>query len=113
VRGRVGLAGKVIEHELGYRAERARIAELTPMTHDNGMTRWLAARLDLPIGPELDMEELVLAAMIAHQPPPTERAHLLGPIDRWRLKTHRRQFGMPKGPGTTEISELARFGRPG
>ena len=30
VLGRVALSGKVIEHDFGYRAERARIAELIP-----------------------------------------------------------------------------------
>ncbi|MCD6022339.1 MAG: hypothetical protein K0R20_2049 [Actinomycetia bacterium] len=48
--GRVELAGKVIEHETGYRAERAHIAELIPTTTDGGVTRSLARRLELPLG---------------------------------------------------------------
>jgi hypothetical protein len=50
VLGLVLLAGKVIEHDLGYRAERARIGELIPV---RGRERWvkqLADRLGLPVG---------------------------------------------------------------
>src|SRR5215210_3507386 len=43
VLGRVFLAGKVIEHAFGYRAERARIVELIPTTADRGITRTLAS----------------------------------------------------------------------
>lgn len=57
--GRVELAGKVIEHETGYRAERARIAELTPTTTDGGVTLSLARRLELPLGPVWDTAPLV------------------------------------------------------
>jgi hypothetical protein len=50
VLGRVELAGKIIEHEYGYRAERARIAELIPMRGTERTVMRLGARLGLPIG---------------------------------------------------------------
>jgi hypothetical protein len=50
VLGRVQLAGKIIEHEFGYRAERARIAELLPLHGIERSVIRLAARLGLTIG---------------------------------------------------------------
>jgi hypothetical protein len=50
VLGRVLLAGKVIEHARGYRAERARIAELIPVKGTEGTVASLAAALGLPLG---------------------------------------------------------------
>jgi hypothetical protein len=50
VLGRVALAGKVIEHEYGYRAERARIDELIPIHGTEPAIIQLAAQLGLPIG---------------------------------------------------------------
>jgi len=47
--GRVELAGKVIEHNLGYRAERARIAELISIAADRRSAAELALRLGLPL----------------------------------------------------------------
>src|SRR6266576_981929 len=55
VMGRVELAGKVIEHEWGYRAERARIAELIPFRGTERSVMILAARLGLPISEPVDM----------------------------------------------------------
>lgn len=52
--GRVLLAGKVIEHAIGFRAERARIAELIPTTTDGGITSTVATRLGVPLGPTID-----------------------------------------------------------
>jgi hypothetical protein len=48
--GRVELAGKIIEHDDGYRAQKARIAELIPIEGDepNGMR--LAALLGVTLG---------------------------------------------------------------
>ena len=48
--GRVELAGKIIEHDDGYRAQRARIAELNPVEGDDRNGFHLAALLGLPIG---------------------------------------------------------------
>jgi hypothetical protein len=97
--GRVDLAGKVIEHDLGYRAERARIMELIPTTTDGGITELLAARLDLPVGSAIDTTALfqcvrqeIESQMVL---PPAPRA--LTPIERWRLKTHRRRFRLVSG----------------
>jgi len=50
VLGRVELAGKIIEHEYGYRAERARIAELIPIWGTERTVMRLGARLGLPMG---------------------------------------------------------------
>jgi hypothetical protein len=48
--GRVLLAGKIVEHEMGYRAQLARIAELIPVEGTEWSVTQLAERLDLPIG---------------------------------------------------------------
>jgi hypothetical protein len=50
VLGRVLLAGKVIEHTGGYRAERARVAELIPISGTEPSVMRLANRLRLPMG---------------------------------------------------------------
>ena len=50
VLGRVELAGKIIEHEHGYRAERARIAKLIPISGTEQTVMRIAARLWLPMG---------------------------------------------------------------
>jgi hypothetical protein len=50
VLGRAELAGKVIEHEYGYRAERARIVQLIPIRGSQRLVRILALRLDVPVG---------------------------------------------------------------
>jgi hypothetical protein len=52
--GRVLLSGKVIEHDLGYRAERARIAELIPFRGTERSVMVLAARLGVGMGPAVD-----------------------------------------------------------
>jgi len=49
--GRVYLAGKVIEHDFGYRAERARIAELIPVAGADRAALRVANRLGLRLGP--------------------------------------------------------------
>ena len=48
--GRVQLAGTIIEHELGYRAERARIVELIPWRGHEERVSVLALLLGLPMG---------------------------------------------------------------
>jgi hypothetical protein len=50
VLGRVELAGKVIEHEDGYRAERVRITELNPIRGTEQSVMQLAGRLGLGLG---------------------------------------------------------------
>lgn len=54
VLGRVLLSGKVIEHEFGYRAERARIAELIPFHGTERSIMVLANRLGVGMAPEVD-----------------------------------------------------------
>jgi hypothetical protein len=58
VLGRVELAGKIIEHDRGYRAERARIAELIPFRGTGQSVMILAARLGLPISEPVDMPSM-------------------------------------------------------
>ena len=50
VLGRVELAGKVIEHELGYRAERARIVELIPLRGQQRTVEAVARRAGVGVG---------------------------------------------------------------
>jgi hypothetical protein len=50
VAGRVDLAGKVVEHDLGYRAERMRIAELLPFGGTEQTVARFARRLGVPVG---------------------------------------------------------------
>jgi DNA-binding CsgD family transcriptional regulator len=50
VAGRVDLAGKVVEHDLGYRAERMRIAELRPYAGTEQTVERFARRLGVPVG---------------------------------------------------------------
>jgi hypothetical protein len=57
VMGRVELAGRIVEHEFGYRAEKARIAELVPLEGCTRDVRRLASRLGLPIAPAVSWPE--------------------------------------------------------
>ena len=54
VLGRVLLSGKVIEHDFGYRAERARIAELIPFRGTERSVMVLADRLGVGMAPAVD-----------------------------------------------------------
>ncbi|HET6791336.1 MAG TPA: hypothetical protein VFI35_07090 [Actinomycetota bacterium] len=98
--GRVELAGKVIEHETGYRAERARIAELIPTTTDGGSTLSLARRLELPLGPLWDTAPLVREMQddLEEFEGGTRSSRLHpGLRDRLRLRLHRRHFHVISG----------------
>ena len=101
VLGRVLLAGKVIEHAYGYRAERARIAELIPTTLDGGITRALASRLELPVGPTMDLSSLLGEIEEA-------RSNWIVPlpcpslIDRLRLRRHLRRFSLIHGDAAND-----------
>ena len=50
VAGRVDLAGKVIEHDLGYRAERMRITELRAIAGTEQTVTRFARRIGVPVG---------------------------------------------------------------
>ena len=50
VLGRVELAGKVIEHERGYRAERARIIDLIPLRDQHRTVEAIARRAGVGVG---------------------------------------------------------------
>ena len=94
--GRVQLAGKVIEHADGYRAERAHIAELIPTTTDAGITLTLASRLGLPLGAVLDTSP-VLREMEEFRASQTNKPWRPGPLDRLRLRRHSRHFRLIQG----------------
>jgi hypothetical protein len=53
--GRVELAGKVIEHEFGYRAQHARVTELIPILGTGSNPMLLADRLGLPLAAPADL----------------------------------------------------------
>jgi hypothetical protein len=60
--GRIQIAGKIIEHDFGYRAERARVAALIPREGTLANDTCLADLLGLPLTDTLPTIEL---------PPPT------------------------------------------
>jgi hypothetical protein len=78
VLGRILLSGKVIEHDLGYRAERARIAELIPFRGTERSIMVLAHRLGVGMAPAVEpcSQEEVLLSMGAPpvRPPARPRA---------------------------------------
>jgi len=63
--GRVELAGRIIEHDDGYRAQRARIAELIPIEGDESNGMRLAVLLGVTLGDPV--------AVSAPPPPPPPR----------------------------------------
>jgi hypothetical protein len=67
--GRVELAGKIIEHDYGYRAQRARIAELNPLEGDERNSSYLAAFLGLPIGDPVPVVTMPLSPHPPWSPP--------------------------------------------
>jgi hypothetical protein len=64
VAGRVDLAGKVVEHDLGYRAERMRIAELLPFGGTEQTVARFARRLGVPVGEPIPDPDDVAGATI-------------------------------------------------
>jgi hypothetical protein len=50
VLGKIWLAGKIVEHELGYRGELARIVELNPWQGTERLIARLAKRIGVPLG---------------------------------------------------------------
>ena len=67
--GRVELAGKIIEHDYGYRAQRARIAELNPVEGDERNGSHLAALLGLPIADPVPVPAMPLSPNPPWSPP--------------------------------------------
>jgi hypothetical protein len=55
VGGRVEMAGKVIEHDLGYRVERIRIAELLPFEGSEDVVGRFARRVGVHVGASIPM----------------------------------------------------------
>jgi hypothetical protein len=72
VLGRILLSGKVIEHDSGYRAERARVAELIPFVGTERSVMVLANRLGVEMDPAVEpssREEILLGHAGILQPP--------------------------------------------
>jgi hypothetical protein len=84
VLGRVELAGKVIEHARGYRAERARIAELIPLRGTERAVESIARRVGVGVGSPVK---------------PTRRLDLPGRLRalRWALAMSRSRSGEMSG----------------
>ena len=75
VLGRILLAGKVIEFEWGYRAERARIIELLPWRGTESDVERLAACVGAPVGGTVDPLEL--------EPPDRDPSPPRRPLRSW------------------------------
>jgi hypothetical protein len=67
--GRVDLAGKIVEHDSGYRAQRARIAELNPVEGDEPNSTRLAALFGVPIGNPVPVVTMPLPPAPPWSPP--------------------------------------------
>ena len=97
--GRVELAGKVIEHQLGYRAERARVLELIPLGEYDGATGAVARLLGVPTADALDVSsidrEVDLYEAGFRDADVGRRQPTL--VERLRLMTHRRAFRLITG----------------
>jgi hypothetical protein len=80
VLGRILLSGKVIEHDLGYRAERARIAELIPFRGTERSIMVLADRLGVGMAPAVEpaAHEDVRQLVGRRGPPPTRTGAFSG-----------------------------------
>ncbi len=77
VLGRILLSGKVIEHDFGYRAERARIAELIPFRGSERSVMVLADRLGVGMGSAVEptsLEEEIHVALAGPAAPRPVRA---------------------------------------
>ena len=83
VLGRILLSGKVIEHEWGYRAERARIAELIPFRGTERSIMVLAHRLGVGMAPAVEppspeeVLDLGVATSATTQSPPSSLSRSL------------------------------------
>jgi hypothetical protein len=97
VAGRVQLVGRVIEHEAGYRAERARLVEIFPLPGGR-FTDAIASRYGVPVGDPVPVEPLqsaiefwmplleLMERFNPHAPsPPAETTPSLPPSPWWRL----------------------------
>jgi hypothetical protein len=63
--GRVHLAGKIVEHAFGYRAERARIAEILPLPGYDWRTEAVARLYAVPLGDTVSQDAIQRGAQRA------------------------------------------------
>ena len=92
VGGRVEMAGKVIEHDLGYRAERLRIAELLPFEGSEHVVGRFARRVGVHVGASIPMGS-------DESPPPVPSPMVLNYLSRM-LRTKGSGSGGPTGRAT-------------
>ena len=78
--GRVELAGKVIEHEHGYRAERARVAEFIPIHGWERPVMVLGNRLGVPIANAVYLRTSREIAVRHAQAPPSPHVAAYAPL---------------------------------
>ena len=123
VLGRILLSGKVIEHDFGYRAERARIAELIPFRGSERSVMVLADRLGVGMGsavePNSRREALLVTlarpdgrppARATAPPDPMESAGCRCPRDRLagRRLRHRGRGRFSSDPVDRRVDRSAR-----
>jgi hypothetical protein len=89
--GRVELAGKVIEHDRGYRAELARVAEILPIEGQRARNEPVAHLFGVPIG-----EEIPASSVSIRRP---SRVHRSMSTWRWIGTT-----SAPRSSGRTRFS---------
>lgn len=92
VGGQVEMAGKVIEHDLGYRAERIRIAELLPFEGSEDVVERFARRVGVHVGASIPMGSVGSA-------PPVPSPIVLNYLSRM-LRTLGSGSGGPTGRAT-------------
>jgi hypothetical protein len=81
VLGRILLSGKVIEHEIGYRAERARIAELIPFHGTERSVTRLANRLGVGMAAAVEQPGWAADVAAALRSPATPSPAKPGDVD--------------------------------
>jgi hypothetical protein len=83
VAGRVDLAGKVVEHDLGYRPERMRIAELLAFGGTEQTVARFARRIGVPVGEPIPDPDDVAGATIV--PGASVHSHLAALLPKLAL----------------------------
>jgi hypothetical protein len=81
VLGRILLSGKVIEHEIGYRAERARIAEMIPFRSTERSVTRLANRLGVGVAAAVELPRWAADVAAALRSPATPSPPKPGDVD--------------------------------
>jgi hypothetical protein len=115
VLGQVELAGKVIEHDRGYRAERARIVELIPLRETEPDIEAVARRVGVRVGPSVKparirLRDRVRAAWMGYPGPRPRREMSAAVLALWLLAiaTYAGAFIFdPAHPGSSPLRGIA------